>query len=278
MVKIDLFTTKILLFDILCYRFIRFYPRSRIFFRVFYPVSGNRKGHRPSFRVDGRLLPLHASFFARKDKKDNFAENRVMLQFCYQTQVPEAGCDEAGRGCLAGPVFAAAVILPPDFFHPLLNDSKQMSERRRELLREVIVREAVAWGVGEVSAEEIDRINILNASFEGMSRAVERLQTVPGLLLIDGNRFRPRLPIPYHCVVGGDALYAHIAAASVLAKTFRDDRMRALDAEYPQYGWMRNKGYPTPEHRRAVARWGLTPWHRVTFCHHAPELPFPGLR
>lgn len=155
-----------------------------------------------------------------------------MLKECFQREVPEAGCDEAGRGCLAGPVFAAAVILPPGFAHPLLNDSKKMSEKNRYLMRDVILRDAVAWAVAEVSPEEIDRINILNASFAGMSRAVERLSFRPGLLLIDGNRFRSTLGIPFECIVGGDGLYASIAAASVLAKTFRDDRMKLLHEEY----------------------------------------------
>lgn len=195
-----------------------------------------------------------------------------MLKLCYQTEVPEAGCDEAGRGCLAGPLFAAAVILPPGFGHPLLDDSKRMTARNRDLLREVIVREAVAWEVAEVSPEEIDRINILNASFEGMSRAAVRLTLAPGLLLIDGNRFRQTLDIPYKCIVGGDGLYANIAAASVLAKTFRDERMQRLHEEFPEYGWAKNKGYPTREHRLAVARHGLSPHHRKTFNNNAGQL------
>lgn len=188
-----------------------------------------------------------------------------MLFLRYQDEVPEAGCDEAGRGCLAGPVYAAAVILPDDFSHPLLNDSKQMSERNRYKLREVIVREALSWAVDEVSAEEIDKINILNASFVAMSRAAAKLETVPGLLLIDGNRFRTSLDIEYRCIVGGDGKYANIAAASVLAKTFRDDRMVELDRLFPQYGWRQNKGYPTAAHRRAIAEHGISPWHRLTF-------------
>ena len=188
-----------------------------------------------------------------------------MLQERFQNDVPEAGCDEAGRGCLAGPGFASAVVLPEGFFHPLLNDSKKMSGKNRYLLRDVILREAVAWAVGEVSPVEIDRMNILNASFEGMTRAVCALNVRPGLLLIDGNRFRSVLDIPFRCIVGGDGLYASIAAASVLAKTFRDDRMKQLHEEYPQYGWASNKGYPTREHRIAVQRYGLTPHHRLTF-------------
>lgn len=184
----------------------------------------------------------------------------------YQHELLEAGCDEAGRGPLAGPVFAAAVILPPDFHHPLLDDSKKMSEKNRDLLRPIIEREAVAWAVEEVSPERIDAINILNASFECMSLAAARLDPAPGLLLIDGNRFRTTLDIPYQCVVGGDGLYANIAAASVLAKTYRDERMRQLAVDFPEYGWERNKGYPTAEHRRAVAQHGLTPHHRLSFC------------
>jgi ribonuclease HII len=192
-----------------------------------------------------------------------------MLKLCYQTEVPEAGCDEAGRGCLAGPLYAAAVILPPDFAHPLLNDSKQMTPRNRDLLREVIIREALAWEVAEISPEEIDRINILNASFEGMSLAASRLRITPGLLLIDGNRFRTALTIPYECIIGGDGLYANIAAASVLAKTFRDERMLQLHADYPEYLWAKNKGYPTREHRLAIAQHGLSPHHRKTFNHNS---------
>lgn len=177
----------------------------------------------------------------------------------------EAGCDEAGRGPLAGPVFAAAVILPQGFFHPLLNDSKRMSARARDILREVIEREAVAWAVEEVSAEEIDSLNILWASVEGMQRAVRRLGTKPDFLLVDGNRFRPMEGYGYATVVHGDATYASIAAASVLAKTRRDEKMRELDKLYPQYGWARNMGYPTREHIEAIRRYGLTPQHRRSF-------------
>lgn len=177
----------------------------------------------------------------------------------------EAGCDEAGRGCLAGPVFAAAVVLPEGFSHPWLRDSKQMTARRRYALREYIEREALAWRVESVPAGDIDRINILNASFLAMTRAVERLEVFPTLLLIDGNRFRTSLNIPYECIVKGDAKVASIAAASVLAKTYRDDCMEALDREYPRYGWARNKGYPTREHREALRRYGPTPYHRLTF-------------
>ena len=185
----------------------------------------------------------------------------------------EAGCDEAGRGPLAGPVFAAAVILPPDFFHPLLNDSKQMSEKHREALRPILEREALAWAVEAVQPEEIDRLNILWASVTGMQRAVLRLDPAPDFLLIDGNKFRPfdRFGFKdYRTVVHGDATYASIAAASVLAKTARDAFMRELAREYPQYGWDRNMGYPTPDHIAAIRAHGYTPWHRKSF--HVKEL------
>ncbi|MDO5384374.1 Ribonuclease HII [Alistipes sp. cv1] len=195
-----------------------------------------------------------------------------MLKTCSQHELVEAGCDEAGRGPLAGPVAAAAVILPPEWNHPLLNDSKQMSEKNRYLLRDVIEREAVAWAVEMVFPEEIDRINILNASFAAMSRAVERLSVKPQLLLIDGNRFRTTLDIPYRCIVKGDATYASIAAASVLAKTYRDDYMMRIAEEYPVYNWQKNKGYPTREHREAVMRYGLSPYHRMSFNHEFEQL------
>lgn len=185
----------------------------------------------------------------------------------------EAGCDEAGRGPLAGPVFAAAVILPPDFRHPLLNDSKQMTRKQRDELRPVLEREAVAWAVEAVQPEEIDRINILWASVTGMQRAVLRLDPAPDFLLVDGNKFRPfgRYGFKdYRTVVHGDATYAAIAAASVLAKTHRDELMCRLAAEFPEYGWDRNMGYPTPEHIEAIRRYGYTPWHRKSF--HVNEL------
>ena len=188
-----------------------------------------------------------------------------MLEPWYDSTLIEAGCDEAGRGCLAGPVFAAAVILKKDFFNPQLDDSKKLSEKQRYSLREVIECEAVAWAVESVSPEEIDRINILNASFLAMSRAVEKLAVKPGALLIDGNRFRTHLDIPFTCFIKGDGIYASIAAASILAKTYRDDYMNALATEFPEYGWTRNKGYPTLLHREAVKRLGLTPHHRKTF-------------
>ncbi len=185
----------------------------------------------------------------------------------------EAGCDEAGRGPLAGPVYAAAVILPPDFFHPLLNDSKQMTEKAREELRPIIEKEAIAWAVEAVSAQEIDELNILWASITGMQRAVQRLNPRPEFLLIDGNKFRQFEGYgfkDFRTVVHGDATYASIAAASVLAKTYRDDVMRKIAQEYPQYGWDRNMGYPTAEHIEAIRRHGYTPWHRKSF--HVKEL------
>lgn len=177
----------------------------------------------------------------------------------------EAGCDEAGRGCLAGAVYAAAVILPPDFENELLNDSKQLTERQRYALREVIEREAVAWSVGVVTPEEIDRINILNASFLAMHRAVDGLQVRPQHLLIDGNRFKKYPDIPHTTVVKGDAKFLSIAAASILAKTYRDDYMLQLHAEFPDYDWDHNKGYPTPKHRAAIRAHGTTPYHRMSF-------------
>lgn len=195
-----------------------------------------------------------------------------MLENSYQSLLLEAGCDEAGRGCLAGSVFAAAVILPPDFYHPVLNDSKQMSEKQRNMLREIIEREAVAWAVAEVSAERIDEINILKASIEGMNLAVEALKHRPEFLAIDGNRFESRLGIPFQCVVKGDGKYANIAAASVLAKTHRDEYMMRLHEEFPCYNWKGNKGYPTKEHRMAIREFGLSPYHRLTFNHNIGQL------
>ena len=178
----------------------------------------------------------------------------------------EAGCDEAGRGCLAGAVFAAAVILPPDFSNEQLNDSKQLSEKRRYALRPLIEREALAWAVGIVTPEEIDRINILNASFLAMHRAVDQLKIRPQHLLIDGNRFNPYAGIPHTTVVKGDGKYLSIAAASVLAKTYRDDDMNELAAQYPGYHWLENKGYPTKAHREAIRQLGVTPYHRRSFA------------
>ena len=177
----------------------------------------------------------------------------------------EAGCDEAGRGCLAGPVTAAAVILPPDFHNDLINDSKQLTERQREQLRPVIEREALAWAVAMVSPQEIDRMNILRASITAMHRALDQLSVRPEGILVDGNRFYPYQDIPHTTIVKGDGKMLCIAAASILAKTHRDELMRRLHEEYPQYGWDRNKGYPTPDHRAAIAAHGVTPYHRHTF-------------
>ena len=197
----------------------------------------------------------------------------ICLRNCLVPGRREAGCDEAGRGPLAGPVYAAAVILPEDFRHPLLNDSKQMTEKAREELRQIIESEAIAWAVEAVQADEIDTLNILWASVTGMQRAVLRLDPAPDFLLIDGNKFRPfgRYGFKdYRTVVHGDATFASIAAASVLAKTYRDAFMRDLAKEYPEYGWDRNMGYPTPEHIEAIRRFGYTPWHRKSF--HVKEL------
>jgi len=177
----------------------------------------------------------------------------------------EAGCDEAGRGCLAGPVTAAAVILPESFDQPLLNDSKQLSEKQRDILRLIIEKEALAWAVAIVQPAEIDEINILNASFKAMILAVEQLSIRPQHLLIDGNRFRNTTGIPHTCIVGGDARIMSIAAASVLAKTHRDELMVKLHSEFPHYHWNRNKGYPTKAHREAIVRYGITNWHRRSF-------------
>ena len=177
----------------------------------------------------------------------------------------EAGCDEAGRGCLAGPVTAAAVILPPDFSNDLLNDSKQLTERQRDLLRPIIEREAVAWAVAMVSPQEIDQMNILRASITAMHRALDQLKVRPEGILVDGNRFYRYHDIPHTTIVKGDGKLMCIAAASILAKTHRDELMRRLHEEYPQYGWDRNKGYPTPDHRAAIAAHGVTPYHRRTF-------------
>lgn len=189
----------------------------------------------------------------------------VALLPYYRAGCLEAGCDEVGRGCIAGPVFAAAVILPPDFHHPLLTDSKQLSEKQRDLLRDVVEREAVAWALGRAEVAEIDRLNILQASFMAMHRALDALSVRPEHLLVDGNRFKPYGTTPHLCVVKGDSLYANIAAASVLAKTYRDAEMRRLAQHFPRYGWAANKGYPTDEHRRALRQYGPTPHHRRSF-------------
>lgn len=188
-----------------------------------------------------------------------------LLKSSYTHDLIEAGCDEAGRGCLAGPVVAAAVIFPKNYRHPLLNDSKQLTHEERLEVRTDILRDALAWAIAECSHEEIDDINILNASFRAMHRAVDKLSVRPEMLLIDGNRFRPVLDLPYQCIIKGDALYYSIAAASVLAKTHRDERMQELARQYPGYGWETNMGYPTPEHRDGIRSLGISPYHRKTF-------------
>lgn len=188
-----------------------------------------------------------------------------MLKAFLNTGVIEAGCDEAGRGCLAGPVVAAAVILPPDFGHPVLTDSKQLSEKQRAALKDDIKKSALAWAVGWCSHEEIDKVNILNASFWAMHRAVEQLKIMPQHLLIDGNRFKKCKDLPHSCIVKGDSLFYSIAAASILAKTYRDEWMERLDNEFPGYGWKKNKGYPTADHRAAIRSQGISPYHRKSF-------------
>lgn len=188
-----------------------------------------------------------------------------MLRSYYTKGVLEAGLDEVGRGCLAGPVVAAAVVLPLNYTHPLLNDSKQLTKAQRELLRTEITRDALGWAIAEVSNTEIDEINILQASFLAMHRAVDQLTVVPEHLLVDGNRFVPYPMIPHTCIVKGDSHFLSIAAASVLAKTYRDDLMTRLAGEYPHYGWENNVGYPTPHHRRAIKAHGSTPHHRMSF-------------
>lgn len=188
-----------------------------------------------------------------------------MLKPYFQKEKIEAGCDEAGRGCLAGPVVAAAVILPRDYKHKVLNDSKQLTEKQREALRPEIIQDAIAWGVGYASPEEIDAINILNASYLAMERAVAKLQLTPELLLIDGNRFKSKIGIPSECIIKGDGKFYSIAAASVLAKTYRDDLMHSLAGEFPGYGWETNVGYPTKMHREGIKELGTTPHHRMSF-------------
>lgn len=202
-----------------------------------------------------------------------------MLESHYYQDLVEAGCDEAGRGCLAGSVYAAAVILPRNYDNPLLNDSKKLSLKARYTLREQIQRDAISWAVGVVTPEEIDRINILHASFLAMHRAIAQLKIQPEALIIDGNRFdpyypeantsqpnhSPKKPLPHTCIVKGDGKYQAIAAASILAKTYRDDYMDELDSEYPIYDWKKNKGYPTPKHRAAIAEHGISPYHRRSY-------------
>lgn len=188
-----------------------------------------------------------------------------MLQTFFQEELLEAGCDEAGRGCLAGPVFAAAVILPKDFYHPLLNDSKQVTEEKRYELRPYIEQYAISYAVAQLCNKQIDRLNILKASFKSMHLAVKQLRVPPQLLLIDGNRFTPYRRMPHQCIIGGDGIYASIAAASILAKTYRDDYMKELHLKHPKYNWAQNKGYATPDHRAALTRWGPCRFHRRSF-------------
>ncbi len=193
------------------------------------------------------------------------SNNKSMLKLHFDKRKIEAGCDEAGRGCLAGPVVAASVILPQKFKSTLLNDSKQLSEKNRNELRTIIEHEALSWAVGVVSEKEIDEINILNASFKAMHHAVDKLSVVPELLLIDGNRFKTYKSIPHQCIVKGDAKFMSIAAASILAKTYRDELMEQLHEEYPYYNWIKNKGYPTKAHRDAIRKHGASPYHRMSF-------------
>jgi len=188
-----------------------------------------------------------------------------LLQAYYQVELLEAGCDEAGRGCLAGPVFAAAVILPKDFYHPLLNDSKQVTEEHRYELRPLIEKQAIAYAVSNLCNKQIDKINILKASFKSMHLAIKQLTPQPQLLLIDGNRFTPFKRIPHKCIIEGDAAYASIAAASILAKTYRDDYMKALHPQFPKYNWAQNKGYATREHQAALEKYGPCKYHRKSF-------------
>ena len=194
-----------------------------------------------------------------------------MLKNTYYINKVEAGCDEAGRGCLAGSVYAAAVILPPDYKNELLNDSKQLSEKKRYLLRSMIEKDALAWAVGVVTAEEIDKINILNASILAMHRALDALKVQPEAIIVDGNRFKPYNDVPYTTIVKGDGKYLSIAAASILAKTYRDDYMKTIAEEYPQYDWKSNKGYPTNKHRAAIKKYGISPYHRKSFTLLPPE-------
>ena len=187
------------------------------------------------------------------------------MKTSYSNQFIEAGCDEAGRGCLAGPVFAASVILPDNFEHPLIIDSKKLSEKKRLEARKIIFDNALAWAVEKIDAFIIDEINILNASFLGMSNAVKRLKVEPQLILVDGNRFKTSLKIPFHCIVKGDSIYSSIAAASILAKTFRDEFMMKIHDEFPEYNWAKNKGYPTKDHQKALLKYGQSIHHRKSF-------------
>ena len=201
----------------------------------------------------------------KKGEERGGKRGAVGLQSFFHEHLVEAGCDEAGRGCLAGSVYAAAVILPQNYSHPYLNDSKQLTEKRRMILRKDIEKDAIAWAVGVVSPEEIDEINILKASFLAMHRAIDQLKVRPEALIIDGNRFTPYQNLPYTPIVKGDSKYLSIAAASILAKTYRDEYMEELHTQYPQYEWSKNKGYPTVAHREAIKKYGTTPFHRMSF-------------
>ncbi|MGX1639328.1 MULTISPECIES: ribonuclease HII [Sphingobacterium] len=198
--------------------------------------------------------------------------NSITLLSTFQRDFIEAGCDEAGRGCLAGPVFAAAVVFPADYCNPVLNDSKKLSEKKRMELRPIIEQEALAYAVASVSAEEIDKINIHKASYLAMHKALDMLAVKPGFLIIDGNKFIPYPNVPHSCIIKGDGKYLSIAAASILAKTYRDEYMENIAVDYPDYDWMQNKGYPTIKHRQAVLQLGLTPHHRKTFRVTDPQL------
>ena len=214
-----------------------------------------------------RLLFSSEEVGVEKEKGEERGGKRgaVGLQSFFHEHLVEAGCDEAGRGCLAGSVYAAAVILPQNYSHPYLNDSKQLTEKRRMILRKDIEKDAIAWAVGVVSPEEIDEINILKASFLAMHRAIDQLKVRPEALIIDGNRFTPYQNLPYTPIVKGDSKYLSIAAASILAKTYRDEYMEELHCQYPQYEWSKNKGYPTVAHREAIKKYGTTPFHRMSF-------------
>ncbi len=194
------------------------------------------------------------------------------MQAFFQEQYPEAGCDEAGRGCLAGPVFAAAVVFPIDYFNSGINDSKQLSEKKRLSLRQEIERDAVSFCVSQCSNEEIDRMNILNASILAMHRSLNGLSVIPKFIIIDGNKFKPYNNIPYQTIVKGDSLYLSIAAASILAKTYRDEFMEKIHEDYPMYNWKKNKGYPTKDHREAIVKFGVSPFHRLTYEPCQPKL------
>lgn len=203
----------------------------------------------------------------------NMTDNNMLISHYYEG-LTEAGCDEAGRGCLAGSVYAAAVILPPDYRNDMLNDSKKLTDRKRRQLREIIERDALAWAVGIVTPEEIDKINILNASILAMHRALDALKVSPEAVIVDGNRFKPYRDLPFTTIIKGDGKYLSIAAASILAKTYRDDYMNDIAEKYPQYDWLSNKGYPTKKHREAIRNFGVTPYHRKTFNLLGTEEPF----